>query len=128
MRSRSLRRAKRRTALQSPLDARRFALARIGSRLLDEFPLEVVPTDCERYGRAGSYGRDRLVARFGAVTALPDLLMTLATWNFGGTSHGHAARGSLTWRRSGNNSGRFDAAGPMRAPPKGREAQPHIYT
>lgn len=37
------------------------------------------PIDCERYGRAGSYGRDGLVARFGAVTALPDLLMTLAT-------------------------------------------------
>jgi hypothetical protein len=40
--------------------------------------LEVVPIDCERYGRAGSYGRDG-VARFGAITALPDLLTTLAT-------------------------------------------------
>ena len=56
------------------------------------------------------------MARFGAVTVLPDLLMALV--NFGGTSHGHAARVSPTWRRSGNNSGRFDAAGPMRARPR----------
>ena len=73
------RRAKRRTALQSPLDARRrFAQARIGSQSLGEFPLEVVPTDCERYGRAESYGRDGLA---GSVRRghRPALLMTLAT-------------------------------------------------
>jgi hypothetical protein len=28
--------------------------------------------------------------------------------------------GSRTWRRSGNNSGRFDAAAPMRAPAEGQ--------
>jgi hypothetical protein len=31
-----------------------------------------------------------------------------------------APRGSRTWWRSGNNSGRFDAAGPMRAPAEGQ--------
>ena len=44
------------------------------------------------------------------------------------TSLARAARGSRTWRRSGNNSGRFDAAGLCGPLPKGREAQPPIYT
>jgi L-alanine-DL-glutamate epimerase-like enolase superfamily enzyme len=47
---------------------------RIGSRLLREFPLDVVRIECERCGRAGSYRRDGLMARFGPDIALPDLL------------------------------------------------------
>ena len=48
---------------------------RIGSHTLGEFPSPTVPIDCERCGRAGSYRRDGLVARFGADIALPDLLV-----------------------------------------------------
>jgi L-alanine-DL-glutamate epimerase-like enolase superfamily enzyme len=51
---------------------------RIGSRSLGEFPLDVVRIECERCGRAGSYRRDGLMARFGVDIALPDLLMELA--------------------------------------------------
>jgi len=50
-----------------------------GSRSLGEFPLDVVRIDCQRCGRAGSYRRDGLVARFGADIALPDLLVALAS-------------------------------------------------
>ena len=39
----------------------------------------VVRLDCARCGRAGSYRRDGLVARFGPDAALPDVLMALAT-------------------------------------------------
>jgi len=79
-RSGLLRRAERRTALQSPLDARRrFALARIGSRSLGEFPLEVVPSTAsamvEPEVMAGT-GWWRGSARS---PPYPDLLMTLAT-------------------------------------------------
>ena len=51
---------------------------RIGSRSLGEFPLGIVRVECERCGRAGSYRRDGLMARFGPDIALPDLLMELA--------------------------------------------------
>jgi hypothetical protein len=51
---------------------------RSGSHSLDEFPLDVVRIECERCGRAGSYRRDGLMARFGPDTALPDLLVALA--------------------------------------------------
>ncbi len=44
---------------------------RIGSHSLGEFPLDVVRIDCERCGRAGSYRREGLKARFGADIALP---------------------------------------------------------
>jgi hypothetical protein len=40
--------------------------------------LDVVRIDCERCGRAGSYRRDGLMARFGPDIALPDLLVALA--------------------------------------------------
>ena len=52
---------------------------RNGSRSLGEFPSNVVRIGCERCGRAGSYRRDGLVARFGADIALPDLLLALAS-------------------------------------------------
>jgi hypothetical protein len=52
---------------------------RKGSRWLGEFPSNVVRIDCERCGRAGSYRRDGLVARFGADAALPDVLIALAS-------------------------------------------------
>jgi hypothetical protein len=52
---------------------------RIGSRSLGEFPLNVVRIDCERCGRAGSYRRDGLMARFGPTSPLPDLLPALAS-------------------------------------------------
>ena len=45
---------------------------RIGSHSLCEFPLDVVPVECLRCARTGSYRRDSLVARFGADIALPD--------------------------------------------------------
>jgi hypothetical protein len=51
---------------------------RIGSHLLREYPSPTVRIDCERCGRAGSYRHEGLVARFGAYSALPDVLMTLA--------------------------------------------------
>ena len=54
-------------------------MRRIGSHSLDEFPLAVVRIDCERCGRAGRYGRDRLIERFGADAALPDVLLALAS-------------------------------------------------
>jgi hypothetical protein len=127
-RSGSLRRAKRSTALQSPLEARRrLALARIGSRSLGEFPLEVVPLT------ASAMVEPEVMAGTGwwrGSARSPPYPICSWRWphaNFGGTSHGHAARVSLTWRRSGNNSGRFDGAGPMRALPKGREAQPPLH-
>jgi len=40
---------------------------------------DVIRIACERCGRAGSYRRDGLVARFGADIALPDVLMALAS-------------------------------------------------
>jgi len=52
---------------------------RIGSRSLGEFPLGIVRVECERCGRAGSYRRDGLMARFGPDIALPDLLAALAS-------------------------------------------------
>jgi hypothetical protein len=52
---------------------------RIGSGSLGEFPLDVVRIECERCGRAGSYRRDGLLARFSQDAALPDVLMALAT-------------------------------------------------
>jgi len=55
--------------------------------------LDVVRIECERCGRAGSYRRDGLVARFGADIALPDLLLALAHASVHGTSLAHAARG-----------------------------------
>jgi hypothetical protein len=54
-------------------------MRRTGSRSLGEFPLDVVRIECERGGRAGSYRRDGLVARFGIDIALPDLLVALAS-------------------------------------------------
>jgi hypothetical protein len=52
-------------------------MGRIGSHSLGEFPSDIVRIDCERCGRAGSYRRDGLVARFGADIALPNLLVAL---------------------------------------------------
>jgi hypothetical protein len=52
---------------------------RVGSRSLAEFPLDVVRIDCERCGRAESYRRDGLMARFVADIALPDLLVALSS-------------------------------------------------
>jgi hypothetical protein len=51
----------------------------IGSRTLAEFPLAVVRIECERCGRTGSYRLDGLMARFGPDSALPDVLMALAS-------------------------------------------------
>ena len=65
-------------------------------------------------------GPDGLVARFGAVTVLTDLLMTLTTCELRQDFSQACGRGSRTWRRSGNNSGVFDAAGLMRAPTEGQ--------
>jgi hypothetical protein len=50
-----------------------------GSRSLGEFPLDVLRIECERCGRAGSYRRDGLMARFGTDIALPDLLVALSS-------------------------------------------------
>ena len=52
---------------------------RIGSHSLGEFPLDVVRIECQRCGRAGSYRREGLLARFGADIALPDLLVALSS-------------------------------------------------
>ena len=52
---------------------------RVGSPSLGEFPLDVVRIECERCGRAGSYRRDGLMARFGPDIALPDLLVALSS-------------------------------------------------
>jgi hypothetical protein len=43
------------------------------------FPLDVVRIECQRCGRAGSYALARLIERFGADIALPDLLVALAS-------------------------------------------------
>ena len=51
----------------------------IGSHSLGEFPLDVMRIECQRRGRAGSYRRDGLLARFGADIALPDLLVPLSS-------------------------------------------------
>jgi hypothetical protein len=51
---------------------------RIGSRSLGEFPFDVVRIECERCSRAGSYALARLIERFGADAAGPDVLMELA--------------------------------------------------
>jgi hypothetical protein len=49
--------------------------------------------ECPRCGRAGSYRREGLLARFGADAALPDVLMATAERTF----LAHAARGSRIW-------------------------------
>jgi hypothetical protein len=54
-------------------------MRRIGSHSLGELPLAVVRIDCERCGRAGSYRRDGLMARFGPDIAPPDLLVALSS-------------------------------------------------
>ena len=69
---------------------------RIGSRSLGEFPLDVVRIASERCGRARSYRRDGLMARFGPDIALPDLLVACRHANAGGTSLAHSARGIRT--------------------------------
>jgi hypothetical protein len=51
---------------------------RTGSRSLGEFPFDVVRIECERCGRAGRYALSRLIERFGADAAGPDVLMELA--------------------------------------------------
>ena len=53
-------------------------MRRIGSHMLGEFSFDIVRIECERCGRAGSYGRAGLIERFGADAALPDVLMDLA--------------------------------------------------
>jgi hypothetical protein len=40
--------------------------------------LDVVRIECERCGRAGSYALARLIERFGADAAMPDVLVELA--------------------------------------------------
>jgi len=52
---------------------------RVGSHSLVEFPLDVVRIECERCGRAGSYRRDGLMARFGPDIAPHDLLVALSS-------------------------------------------------
>jgi len=52
---------------------------RKGSYSLREFPSDVVRNDCQRCGREGRYRRERLIERFGADAALPDVLMALAS-------------------------------------------------
>jgi hypothetical protein len=51
---------------------------RIGSHSLGEFPLDVIRIECERCGRAGRYAKARLIERFGADAAGPDVLTELA--------------------------------------------------
>jgi hypothetical protein len=51
---------------------------RLGSRSLGEFPLDVVRIECERCGRSGRYAKARLMERFGADAAGPDVLTELA--------------------------------------------------
>jgi hypothetical protein len=53
-------------------------MRRVGSHSPAEYPGDVVHITCERCGRAGRYGRDHLVERFGADAALPDVLLALA--------------------------------------------------
>jgi hypothetical protein len=53
-------------------------MRRVGSHSLGEFPDAVVRIECERCGRAGSYALARLIERFGADAAMPDVLMDLA--------------------------------------------------
>ena len=53
-------------------------MSRIGSHTLNEFPLPTVRIDCPQCGRAGQYRLDRLIERFGADAALPDVLVELA--------------------------------------------------
>jgi hypothetical protein len=128
-RSGSLRRAKRRTAIQSSLDARRrFALAHglpIARRVsIGRRPHRVASAAIGLEATAGTgWWRGS-----GPTSPCPICSWSWRHATVDRTSLAHAALSSLTWRRSGNNSGRFDAAGPMQAPPKGREAQPHICT
>jgi hypothetical protein len=53
-------------------------MRRIGSHRLDEHPRPTVWIALRSSGRSGSYGRERLIARFGAGAALPDVLLELA--------------------------------------------------
>jgi hypothetical protein len=53
-------------------------MRRIGSSSLGEFPLDVVRVDCQRCGRAGSYRRDGLVARFVILCLCGTLVVGLA--------------------------------------------------
>ncbi len=52
---------------------------RNGSLALVDYPGAVVHIACERSGRSGRYSRDRLIERFSADIALPDLLVALAS-------------------------------------------------
>jgi len=54
-------------------------MRRAGSYTLADYPGPTVRIDCERCGRAGSYRRDGLLARFGADIAQPDLLVALSS-------------------------------------------------
>jgi hypothetical protein len=65
------------------------------------------------------------VARFGAVTALPDLLMTLATCELRRDFSRACGARFTDLAASGNNSGRFDAAGPI-GPRRGAERPSRI--
>jgi hypothetical protein len=67
------------------------------------------------------------VARFGAVTALPDLLMTLATCELRRDFSRACGARFTDLAASGNNSG-VRRGRAYRSPPRGREAQPHICT
>lgn len=49
-----------------------------GAVLLADYPGDVVAIACAECGRAGRYGKARLVARFGADARLPDVLRELA--------------------------------------------------
>ncbi len=50
-----------------------------GSHLLGEVLLKVVRIGCARCERTGRYRLDRLIERFGADAALPDVLTALAS-------------------------------------------------
>jgi len=53
--------------------------ARVGRRYARPARIDGLKPASGRYGRAGSYRRGRLVERFGADAALPDVLIALAS-------------------------------------------------
>jgi hypothetical protein len=49
-----------------------------GSLILADHPGDLVRLACDKCGRAGQYRKEKLVARFGADIALPDLRHEIA--------------------------------------------------
>lgn len=50
-----------------------------GSLSLAEYPAIMVRVSCSKCGRSGRYRKATLIERYGAATALPDLLHRIAT-------------------------------------------------